>query len=291
MIGLIDIGGTSIKFACQGEEGLVGLTSSKTPANLADFYEILTNQINKYKEEYQITGVGISSPGTVDAKTGIIGGASAIPYIHNFEIVKKLEELFELPVAIENDANCAALAEAATGAAEGKENVVFLVLGSGVGGAVIINGKIYHGSHLLGGEFGYMLEDEKHIFSNVGTITGTADAYNELVNPTDPISGEKLYDLATAGDQLATKYVSKMLFTLAKNIFNLQYSIDPDVFVIGGGISNNQHLLPDLNKQLDRVLADVQIAKVRPEIMIAKYKSEANLVGAAVNFEQKYGLK
>lgn len=290
-IGLIDIGGSSIKFGALVDDKLVGETSKKTPDNLTDFYGVLTEQIEKYKVEYGITGVGISSPGAVDVNTGIIGGASAIPYIHHFNIRAEFEQSFGLPVEIENDANCAALAEVDSGVAKGKENVVFLVLGSGVGGAVIINGKIYHGSHLLGGEFGYMLVDQQHITSELATISHEAVMYNEEQKPTNDLSGEELYKLAESGDEQAKKYVDQMFFTLGKTIFNLQYSIDPEMFVLGGGISNNPTLLSGVQKAVQEVKDIVEIGEVLPTVAIAHYKSEANLIGAGVHFAQMQATK
>lgn len=103
------------------------------------------------KKEHIIQGVAISSPGAVNKNTGVIEGASALPYIHGFNIQSELETLFALPVSIENDANCAALAEVAFGAAKGCTTALLLVLGTGVGGAVVIDGKVHHGEHLLVG--------------------------------------------------------------------------------------------------------------------------------------------
>lgn len=223
--------------------------------------------------------------------SGIIGGASAILYIHHFQIRAELEQRFGLKVAIENDANCAALAEVDSGVAKGKENVVFLVFGSGVGGAVIINGKVYHGSHLLGGEFGYMLVDEQHIPSEYATISHAATLYNEEQKPKNELSGEELYQLAEDGDEQAQKYVQRIFFTLGKTIFNLQYSIDPEMFVLGGGISNNETLLPSVKRAVQQVKDIVESGEVLPTVAIAHYKSEANLIGAGVHYQQMFETK
>lgn len=287
-LGLIDIGGTSIKFACLKDGELVDNFSAPTPDNLDKFYQVLTDQMDTYKNKYNIQGVGISSPGSVNIKTGIIEGASALPYIHNFEIVQEFEKRFGLPVAIENDANCAALAEVDSGIAKGKKNVVFLVLGTGVGGAVVINGQIHHGSHLLGGEFGYMLADNRtNIVSQRATIRNTVARYNEEVKPTQELDGLQLYSLAQTGDKVAQEYVAEMMFTVAETIFNAQYSIDPELFVLAGGISNNPALLKDVEKHLDEIMKIVEIAPIKPTVAIAKYKSEANLIGAAANYKQR----
>ena len=147
----IDIGGTSIKYARfadgkLGEEGAFG-----TPDNLEQFYQSLTAVVEQFKENSDVCGVAISSPGAVNKASGVIEGASALPYIHDFEIHAELEKRFGLPVSIENDANCAALAEVKFGAAKGLSDVLLLVLGTGVGGSVVMNGKVHHGKHLFGG--------------------------------------------------------------------------------------------------------------------------------------------
>lgn len=286
-IGLIDIGGTSIKYATYTDGVLNELGHDETPKTLTEFYDLLTAAVSKMKQSQHITGIGISSPGAVDQTTGIIGGASALPYIHGFPIVAELSKRFALPVAIENDANCAALAETAFGAASQFKDVVFLVLGTGVGGSVVLNNRVRHGHHLLGGEFGFMLNEGGHIVSTDATIVNASARYNAATG--SHVSGKELYALAEAGEPAAVKQVQGMLYTIAKTIFNIQYSVDPECIVIGGGISANPHLLGDIEKQMDHVMTQVAIADVRPEIRIAKFGNDANLYGAAVNYTQQLG--
>lgn len=170
-LALIDIGGTSIKFGqYDSVTGVSFRTNASTPKTLPEFYKLLQKKIVQLRAVGDITGVAISSPGMVDQITGIIRGASAVPYIHNFPIVAELNNRFELPVAIENDANCAALAEVHAGAARDVRDAVFIVLGTGVGGAVVLNRQVRHGQHLLGGEFGYMLHGEADTVSHLGTV-------------------------------------------------------------------------------------------------------------------------
>lgn len=97
------------------------------------FYQALTDEVDKIKKDTKIEGVAISSPGAVNKKTGIIGGSSAIPYIHNFKIVDELEKRFGLPVSIENDANSVALGELAEGSDKGCDSMAFFVIGTGIG--------------------------------------------------------------------------------------------------------------------------------------------------------------
>jgi len=290
-LGLIDIGGTSIKFAEWKDNELKKLKPVPTPSTLDEFYEVLTDRVDQMKKDAQIIGVGISSPGAVNKKTGVIEGASAIPYIHNFEIQQVLEEKFGLPVSIENDANCAALAELDSGAGKDVDSLVFLIIGTGVGGSVIVNHKIWHGAHLFGGEFGFMLSDDKHILSNMGTSVNVAKRYNASSTPVSNYSGKEVFDLAKNGDKRAQKEVQTMYYSLAKGIYNLQYSFDPELVVLGGAVSNNPDLIPAVDEEIEKIRDIVEIASIKPKVVACHYTDEANLRGALVDFGQTYPEK
>lgn len=287
-VGLIDIGGTSIKFAVMNNGKLEKLAPVKTPQTIDEFYRELTIKVNSMKDKYQIIGVGISSPGAVNKKTGVVEGASAIPYIHNFEIQQALSKRFGLPVSMENDANCAALAELDSGAGKDVSSLLFLIIGTGVGGSVIINHQIWHGAHLFGGEFGFTLVDNKNTLSNLATSVGVAQRYNADSKPTTNYSGKEVFDLADRGDVRAQKEVQTMYYSLAKGIYNLQYSFDPELIVLGGAVSNNPHLIPEVNKEIEKIRKIVKIASIKPQIVPCEYTDEANLRGAAVDFAQTY---
>ncbi|WP_334331817.1 ROK family protein [Companilactobacillus sp. HBUAS59544] len=287
-LGLIDIGGTSIKLAVMQDQELKKLPSIPTPKTLEDFYSELTKNVTAMKSEYDITGVGISSPGAVNKKTGVVEGASAIPYIHNFEIQQALSKKFGLPVSMENDANCAALAELNSGAGKDVSSLLFLIIGTGVGGSVIINHQIWHGAHLFGGEFGFTLVDDKSTLSNLATSVGVAQRYNENSKPKTNYTGKEVFDLADNGDLRAQKEVQTMYCSLAKGIYNLQYSFDPELIVLGGAVSNNPHLIPEVNKEIEKIRKVVKIASIKPKIVPCQYTDEANLRGAYVDFYQTY---
>ena len=284
---MIDIGGTTIKFAVWDGQDLAGPPSRKTPATLAEFYDVLTEEVLKMKNQFHIEGVGISSPGAVNKRTGVIEGASALPYIHNFKIQPELEKRFGLNISMENDANCAALAELADGAGQGADSLLFLVIGTGVGGSVIINHKIWHGAHLFGGEFGFTLSDDTYTLSELGTSVRVAKRYNKKTGLEK--SGKEVFDLAKAGDETAKAEVNKMYWALAKGIYNLQYSFDPEKIVIGGAVSNNPDLIPNIEKNIEKIRKQVKIASLKPDVVSCKYTDQANLRGAVVDFEQTYG--
>lgn len=287
-LGLIDIGGTSIKFAIWQDQTLVAHHAVATPATKDDFMILLTTEVNQMKTQAPITGVGISSPGSVNKRTGEIEGASAIPYIHNFPIQTEFEARFKLPVTIENDANCAALAELESGAGRGADSLALLVIGTGVGGALIFNHQVWHGAHLFGGEFGYTKVDDRGTLSELGTIPNAIKRYLATTDKqlATPLTGEGLYALAAKADLGAQRELKTMYAALAQGIFNIQYSFDPEKIVLGGGISNNPQLIPGIEQALEEIYRQVPIATLKPHLALCQYTSEANLRGAAVDFEQ-----
>lgn len=283
-LAAIDIGGTTIKIATWKDGKLQSKHAVDTPTDLDSFYNVLTNEVKQIKQNTKIEGVAISSPGAVDQKTGIIGGASAIPYIHNFKIVAELEKRFGLPVAIENDANSAALGELAAGAGKGCDSMAFFVIGTGIGGALIMNQKIWHGAHLFGGEFGFMLMGT-HTLSELASPVAMANRYNERTGK--KLDGKTVFELADQDDPVASDVRQTLIHALAVAIYNIQHSFDPEKIVLGGGISNNPELIPLLNQEIDRLRDNIDLTTLKPNIVSCSLTSDANLRGAVANFEQK----
>ena len=284
---VIDIGGTSVKYGIWDDEELGNKGSFKTPETWDDMRAEFLALKNCLGEGTKICGVAISSPGAVNQSKGVIEGSSAVPYLHGFPIFAELTELFQCPVSIENDANCAALAEIWKGEAKGLKNVLLVVVGTGIGGAVITDGKVWHGKHLFGGEFGYMLLKEDAIFSELGTAVNMARRVARRKNiPENELSGEAVFEMAEKGDLIAKEEVEAFYYYLALGIYNLQYSFDPEKIIIGGGVSSKKDLIPELNKRLERIIKQVEIAPFIPEIALCKYKNDANLIGAVYNWHQ-----
>lgn len=283
---VLDIGGSSVKYGIWIQDCIVDKESFVTPATWDGMKESLLKVKNEMDAKYELEGVAISSPGSINQVNGVIEGASSIPYIHNFLIFKELKEMFKCPVSIENDANCAGLAELWKGAAKGLKNVVFVVVGSGIGGAVIIDGKIQYGKHLFAGEFGYMLLTDQNTFSDLGTAVNMAKRYAKRKNLAEnAISGKEVFELAEQGDAIALNEVDTFYRYLAQGIYNLQYSFDPEKIIIGGGVSSKSDLIQQLNVKLEQIVKQVKIAPFIPEIALCEFKNDANLIGAVYNFK------
>jgi len=290
-LALIDVGGTTIKFALWDgtahkltKQGMVA-----TPKSLNAYYAALTKIVRTYQLSDQIVGVGMSTPGAVNKATGIIEGASALPYIHNFEIQSALEMRFGLPVIMENEINCAALAELGSGSAEGLQNVLYLAIDSDVGGAVIIDGHIQHGSHLFSGEFGAMLMVDGHPLSEVGTITYLTQQYNQQAHA--ELTGTEIFALARQGNSLAHQVTTAFYQYLAQAIYNLQYCFDPEAIILGGGLEKIDFLVPHIEIERRKLLTQVQLAPFETPLLASQYQDDANLMGALVDFQQCYPQK
>ena len=278
-----DIGGSSVKYAVIEKTGKILAKGKKTtPQEKEEFFRLIENVAASYRRAYTIEGAGFSFPGAVDDVSGVIGGSSALPYIHDFPIRQELERRLSLSAALENDANCAALGESWLGVGKEHKDLVFLVIGTGIGGAVVKGKRIHHGKHLHGGEFGYMVSDASHrILSETGSTRVLAERVADAKGlPREEMDGRKAFALADAGDADALQAVSAMYEALAMAIYNLQYAIDPEIFVLGGAVSERPGFAEEIGKRVDVILKDVGVARIRPVIRPAQFGNDANLLGA-----------
>ena len=285
-----DVGGTDVKFAIINETGeILRKDSYKSPDNIEEFFRKIIETTSSSEET--LSGMALSLPGAVDSLNGIIGGSSALPYIHGPNFKKILKEATSLDVEMENDANCAALAEAWLGVAKDKKDILVIVIGTGVGGAVIKDGKIHHGINLHGGEFGYMISDfldgKIVTLSDTGSIRGLTRRVGKRLNlPKDSINGVEVYKMAEEGNSVAKEEINYFYKKLAQGIYNLQYSYDPEMIVLGGTISARNDLVQCIEKEVELILAELKQAKIKPVIKNCHFRGSANLIGAVKHFLQ-----
>ncbi len=285
-----DIGGTFIKFGIVSEDGdLLESGKMKTPGDLNSLLSILAEKAGAYPG---VKGIAVSAPGSV-SNDGVIYGSSAIPFLHGPNIKNLIADGTGKRVFLENDANCAAYAEVWKGAAKGKKDVLVVVIGTGIGGAVIKNGEIHKGAHLHGGEFGYMLLSDT--FTDSDDLWARRASMGALVRKVakakqvekDLLSGEKIFEMAEAGDRDCIKAVDEFHHLLAIGIYNLQYIYDPEIILIGGGISAREELIHDINERLDRIIGAIHLAKLKPAIAACHFRQNANLLGAVYGIQKE----
>ncbi len=274
-----DIGGTSIKYAVI-EEDLEIKVEGKIPRQ-ETFEQMIEEMVKTYEEQSEIKGISISAPGTVDTETGIIGGASALNYIHgpNFKEIFKERTGFE--IAIENDANCAALSEAYFGIGKNFNNIIYIVIGSGIGGAILKDQKIQYGVNKYGGEFGYQIVNSKgETWSEVGSTVNLVNRVRKLKNNFF-IEGKEVFELAKTDEKVA-ELVAEFYDCNAMSIFNLQIGIDPDIILIGGAVCENEEVIKQIKMRVDENRKRIKIPHDF-NIEVGKFGRHANLYGALAN--------
>lgn len=291
----IDIGGTTTKI------GLVDIhqkliastvmdTNAKRPAEEV-IGEIATRTLDLLEDQGiamdQCIGVGIGVPGTIDSKRGIVKYSNNIQW-ENVELTKIMGAYLPIPIRIANDADCAALGEAVAGAGKECQDVIMLTLGTGVGGGIILDGKIYEGKGLGGSELGHMVIVENGEACTCGR-KGCLEAYasaTALMREAKRATGEDLkpkeiFEGARAGDPKLQKLVQNYIGKLGTGIVNIVNIFRPQLVILGGGISaQEEDLLPPLREMMKTGCFGGEKGEL-PEIERAAPGNEAGMIGAA----------
>ena len=235
------MGGTNIKAALVTKKGKVikdyeAATEAEKGARTV--VNNIISAINEVKSG-KILAIGIGSPGPMDYKKGVIANPVNMPF-RNVPLRRILQKKFSLPVFLDNDANCFALGEAIFGSGKKYQNVVGITLGTGVGGGVIIDKKIYHGRGNAA-ELGHMtikfdgLKARSHNHGDIEEYV-SARGVRRIFGGSDPHS---IYKLALQGNKKAIKTFKEMGYCLGIGLANIIYAFDPDIIVVGGKISNS----------------------------------------------------
>lgn len=280
-IATFDIGGTGVKFASMTEQGeLLSKQTTTTPDSL----EELLSWMDECLVTEDFAGIAMSVPGAVNQERGVIEGYSAVPYIHGFSWYGRLGH-YQLPIHLENDANCVGLSELL--AHPELTNAACVVIGTGIGGSMILDGKLHRGPHGLGGEFGYMtLVTPGEKLGNWSQLasTGSLVRYvNEETGQSD-WDGRKIYQAASEGHLICQQGIDRMNRNVAQGLLNIQYLIDPDVISIGGSISQNPDFIAGVKTAVAELVESYEEYTVAPEILACTYDADANLYGALVNW-------
>ena len=284
LVACFDIGGTAIKSALIGDDKEIRERQEiATPATLEELLEWMDKVI---RSSAQVTAISLSVPGAVDQENGNIKGLSAVPYIHGPSWYQLLAT-YQLPIYLENDANCVGLSELAIDSEI--QNMACLVCGTGLGGALIIDRKVVRGKKGYGGEFGYMLlEGLTSPVKNWSQLASTGSLVRQAarLHQADPSewNGKKVFKSASLGDRLSQEAISRMIENLTIGLLNLYYIVEPEVIAIGGSISQNVEFIELLQQRLQQVLLTYpdDIPEI-PAIRACHYTQDANLMGAYVN--------
>lgn len=302
----VDLGGTTIKVGICNEDGQL-LHTYEGPTETDKGVDVVISNIEKYVRHIveqspydwdQLKGVGAGVAGFTNVREGIIVLAPNIGF-RDVPIRALLEERIGKPVKIDNDANVAALGEAWAGAGKGIENCVCYTLGTGVGGGIIINGKIYQGFSGMAGEIGHMsvVPDLEAIqcgcgrmgcLETVSSATGIIRMAKDAVERGDhtslaleeQIAAKEVFDAAKAGDEVALRIVNRAAFYLGKSMAAVAAVLNPELFIIGGGVSKAGDFLFE---EMRRVYAKMAPQPLQQGVSIvpAVLGNDAGIVGAA----------
>ncbi|WP_455529640.1 ROK family protein [Ruminococcus sp.] len=305
----IDLGGTNIVAGVVDEEyNIIAKASTKTNCprpekEIADDMARMAIEAVKNADLTmdQIEWIGVGTPGIANSEKGIIEYSNNLGF-KNTPMVKYIQETIDKPVFIENDANAAAYGEFVAGAAKGARNAVCITLGTGVGGGIIIDGKIYSGSNFAGAEIGHTVIEvdgaqcscgRKGCFEAYSSATGLIRMTREAIaehpdcimaqseKEKGKVTARTSFDCMRAGDKYAKAVVDKYIKYLAAGITNTINIFQPDILCIGGGVCNEGDPLLLPMKELVAKEVYTRNSEKNCEIVIAKLGNDAGIIGAA----------
>jgi glucokinase len=299
----IDIGGTKIAGGVVDAEGhIVEKLRIDTPTDTRALADAVIDMTRHLSEAYDVAAVGVAAAGFIDRARASVIHAPNIAW-RNEPLKQLLEDRIDMPVIIENDANAAGWAEFRFGAGRGVDDMVMLTMGTGVGGAVIASGKLYRGGHGIAAELGHLrfirdgipcgcgqsgcleqyasgraLQREANAIADGG---GIGDALAALRSEKGTLSGPAISRLVLAGDAGATEALLRVATALGEACGGFQAVLDPELFVIGGGVAQlGENLLAPVRLAYETSLpgyGDRPIA----EFAVAQLGNDAGLIGAA----------
>ena len=304
----IDIGGTAIKFGLVSDKGEIVYRSTFDTAKtfdgvVSDIVDATKAVLDKFKLKInEIGGIGIGCPGLVVSKDGVVKSACNLGW-ENVPIVQTLKNFLDTKIVISNDANVAALGEAVFGAGKGYDNIIMITLGTGVGGGIVLDGKLFEGVNSLGTEIGHATLVHNGIQCACGrkgcieqyvsTSALVRNAKNAMIknkdsilwkltnNDIEQVNGKIIFEAFRQGDRTTSIVVKEFISYLADTIMSYNNIFRPEIFIIGGGISNEGSLLTDMLvsycSKFDYGCKGTPI----PVISTAHLGNDAGLIGAS----------
>lgn len=323
----LDFGGSSIKYGLVDNHAQIR-NSGKVPAPLdseAQFVETVSALYDRFRD--QISGIAISMPGYIDPVSGVLFDSGAYRPLYGKSIPALLKARCPVPMAIENDGKCAALAESWTGALKDCRDGAVIVLGTAIAGGILKDGHIHSGRDFAAGELSYLITDPektghmsyaymgagllgmtyrickmKNLNLDVQDSAPTLHFVDETVQmpyahpdaPLKPIcaNGVQIFKWLEEGDADARAVYQIFIRTLAMIVHNIQICFAPEKIAIGGGLSLQQRIFSDVEAELERYYRESGLAhQLHAVVTKCRYLDECNLVGAMCNFLQRTGEK
>ena len=298
MIGAVDIGGTKIAVGLVDDDGRV-LSRTECPTDAERGYaEALARIENMLRAmvtaaDAELSGVGIGSTGPVDPFTGEFGDVNFFPAWRGQNPVQDLARIFGVRVAMENDADAAALAEAVWGAGKNKKHLIYVTVGTGIGAGIVLDGQLYRGVDGAHPEIGHHVIDTsgplcmcgfngcwESLAAGPAMVSWLDSVMPEDYPHRDHLTAKRICELARAGDELARQAVDREGRYLGLGLANLVTLFAPDAIVLGGSVMKSAVLfLEEIRKTICQCCRFVPYEKT--DLTLASLGEDANLIGAA----------
>ena len=305
MIGAVDIGGTKIAVGMVDDQGTV-LAKTQTPTD-PERYSVSVEEVTRMLREMaleagaEISGIGIGSTGPVDPIRGEFGDVDFLPGWRGKNPVNDLARIFNVRVALENDGDAAALAEAGWGAGRNRKRLIYVTIGTGIGGGMIFDGQLYRGVDGAHPEMGHQVIDLAGPSCSCGLrgcweALAAGPAMAALFKAQAPadypnresITARRICELAQRGDAIARKATDQEADYLAIGLANLINLFTPDAIVLSGSVMKSAGLF------MDRIRAVIRsgcrfVPAEKTELTLASLGDDTNLIGAARVWHYRFG--
>ena len=276
----IDIGGTMIKYGLVSSDGKILSTNKiKTEASkgLNNILNKIDNIFKRYKENNPV-GIAVSGTGQINGIIGkVIGGNPIIPNWIGTNLVKILEEKYNLPAVLENDVNCVALGEKWIGAGKDLSNFICLTIGTGIGGGIILNNQLFRGENFVAGEFGHILI-KKGEFEQFASTTALIRLVKEKTGKI--LNGKEIFDLEKKEIVEYQEVISEWIENLTDGLSSIVYCFNPANIILGGGVIGQGEAL--INRIKNSLFKKIGLQfKEKLNIIQAKLGNNAGMIGAS----------
>jgi glucokinase len=293
LIGAVDIGGTKIAVGAVRDDGTTVYRRECPTEPLRGFPDAMQRVRRLLHEAVDecgaLEGIGVACPGPLDPLTGLIGEVGTLPGWQGGNLVAELEPEFGVAVAVENDADAAALAEFSWGAARGAANFIYVTISTGIGGGIILGGQLYRGVAGSHPELGHQVIDStgplcyctaRGCWESLASGTAMSAWMCEAAPALGPMSAAAICNLATQGHEIALRAVKREGYYLGLGVANLVTLFAPDVIVLGGGVMKSGSLFLNNAVKVVRELC-TQVPADKTRIILSSFGPEIGLTGAA----------
>ena len=286
----IDIGGTMIKYGLVSSDGKI-LSTDKIETEAEKGLENILNKIDnifkRYKENNPV-GIAVSGTGQINGIIGkVIGGNPIIPNWIGTNLVKILEEKYNLPAVLENDVNCVAFGEKWIGAGKDLSNFICLTIGTGIGGGIILNNQLFRGENFVAGEFGHILI-KKGEFEQFASTTALIRLVKERTGKT--LNGKEIFDLEKKEIVEYQEVISEWIENLTDGLSSIVYCFNPANIILGGGvIGQGEPLINRIKNSLFKKIGSQ--FKEKLNIIQAKLGNNAGMIGASYLLLEKFNKR